>query len=136
MLGCVLHVAGETFDVHAFLAQSSLRPCQIQRHGGVRRRNGDYPLNVLSLNVSNADGKLSVEIVDALYFLAQHESELRRLQNFPGVTDLRLDFGYYPRDVVAQFEYFPPELLARVGSLGIGIELSLYHFAPESSVDR
>ncbi len=49
-----------------------------------------------------------------------------RLGCYPGVTDMRLDFGYYRRDVAAQFDYLPPDLLARAGKLGIGIELSLY----------
>jgi hypothetical protein len=40
----------------------------------------------------------------------------------------------YAREVAAQFDYLPPELLARAGSLGISIELSLYHVSPESTV--
>jgi hypothetical protein len=46
---------------------------------------------------------------------------------------MRLDFGCWFRDVAAQFEYLPPELLVRAGSLGIGIELSFYpKCAPEA----
>ena len=40
---------------------------------------------------------------------------------------MRLDFGYGRCPTAAvQCDYLPPELLALAGSLGIGIELSLY----------
>ena len=134
MPGCVLHVSGEHFDVDTFLAQSSLRPYRIHHRGEARRRAGVFPDSGLSLNISDADGQLPEEVSDSIRFLTEHESELRRLQSFPGVTDLRLDFGYYAREVAAQFDYLPPELLTRAGSLGIGIELSLYHVSPDSTV--
>ncbi len=134
MPGCVLHISGEHFDVDAFLSQSSLQPYRVHHRGEPSRRREVFSDSGLSLDISEADGQLSEEVSDAVRFLAEHESELRRLQSFPGVTDLRLDFGYYARDVAAQFDYLPPELLARAGSLGIGIELSLYHTSPESTV--
>lgn len=134
MPGCVLHVSGEHFDVDAFLARSSLRPGRVHHRGEARRRAGVFADSGLSLDVSDADGQLAVEVGDAIRFLTEHEAELRRLQSFPGVADLRLDFGYYARESVAQFDYLPPELLVRAGSLGIGIELSLYHVSPEPTV--
>ena len=134
MPGCVLHVTGEDFAVDAFLAESSLRPYRVHHRGETRRRAGVFPDSGLSLDISDVDGQLSEEVADAIRFLTEHEPELRRLQSFPGATDLRLDFGSYFREVAAQFDYLPPELLARAGSLGIGIELSLYHVSPESTV--
>ncbi len=92
-----------------------------------------FPQSGMRLNISDADGELAEEISDAFRFLAAHKCELERLRNFSGVSDVRLDFGYYRRAVVAQFDYFPPELLALAGNLGIGIELSLYSCASESN---
>ncbi len=40
--------------------------------------------------------------------------------DFP--VDLRID----RKRVMAQFDYFPPELVTRAGALGFGIELSIY----------
>ena len=40
--------------------------------------------------------------------------------DFP--VDLRID----RKNVMAQFDYFPPELVTRAGALGFGIELSVY----------
>src|SRR6185295_4997963 len=94
--------------------------------GDIARRSQHLTDSGLSLDVSSADGDFDAEIAVAIAFLSIHEAELRRLRDFPGVTDVRLDFGYYRRDVAAQCDYLPPELLARAGKLGIGIELSLY----------
>ena len=46
-----------------------------------------YTDSGLSLDVSSADGDLTAEISDAITFLTTHEAELRRLHEFPGVTD-------------------------------------------------
>ena len=126
MPGCVLRVSGDDFQVDAFLAGSNLRPFRVHHRGDTSRRSSLYTNSGLSLHVSSADGDLDAEISDAVAFLTTHEAELQRLHDFPGVTDLRLDFGYYQRNVAAQFDYLPPDLLARAGKLGIGIELSLY----------
>jgi hypothetical protein len=113
MPGCVFHVSGKDFRPNAFLADSPLHPYRVDDSG-------------FSADVSGADGDLKAEILDAIHFLTIHETELLRLRDFSGITDMRLDFGYYYRDVAAQFDYIPPDLIARAGRIGIGIELSLY----------
>ncbi|MBV9657320.1 MAG: hypothetical protein JO295_04335 [Verrucomicrobia bacterium] len=135
MPGCVLHVSGYDFDVDAFLASSNLRPYYIHHRGEIGRRSQRFTDSGFSLDVSAADGDFRAEATDAMAYLATHEAELQRLHDFPGVTDMRLDFGYYFRNVAVQVDYFPPDLLARAGRLGIGIELSLYVVSqPESTV--
>lgn len=126
MPGCILRISGENFKVSDFLADSSLRPYRVHHRGEISYRSHRFPHSGLSLDVSTADGDLKTEVADAIEFLSTHEAELLRLGCYPGVTDMRLDFGYYRRDVAAQFDYLPPDLLARAGKLGIGIELSLY----------
>lgn len=126
MPGCVLHARGDDFQVDAFLANSDLAPYSVHRRGGMSRRARCYTDSGLSLDISSADGDLDAEVADAISFLSAHEAELQRLKEFPGVTDIRMDFGFYRRDVAAQFEYLSPDLLLRAGKLGIGIELSLY----------
>ena len=126
MPGCVLRVSGENFMVNDYLADSSLQPYSVHQRGEIGRRSRRFPHSGLSLDVSTANGDFKTEVADAIQFLSTHEAELLRLRNFPGVTDMRLDFGYYRRDVAAQFNYLPPDLIARAGRLAIGIELSLY----------
>jgi len=49
-----------------------------------------------------------------------------RLVGFPGVENVSVDFGIEERDVAAQSERFPPNLLRMLGSLGIWLEFTLY----------
>ena len=82
----------------------------------------------MNIEVSTADfTKLKRQIRDAMFFLSRNRLALRRLARIAGVEELTLDFGVADRAVAAQFDYFPPELLAVAGSLGIGIEVSRYH---------
>lgn len=130
MPGCVFHASGEQFAVDVFLAESTLAPYKIYRRGEPTRRTAQpgrqHEDSGFSLLASAADGDLAAEGSDALLFLRTHASELARLAQFPGVTDLRLDFAYYRRKTLLQCDYLPPELLFLAGSLRIGIELSLY----------
>lgn len=97
----------------------------MHRKGEFNRKGKAYINSGFSLDVSESSN-LQTEISDAIAFLDQNESELKRLQNFPGVENMRFDFGHYQRAVIAQFDYFPPSLISRAGRLGIGIEISLY----------
>ena len=65
-------------------------------------------------------------MTDAVEFLTESAAEVRRLVAFPGVTGVVLDFGIAWRDVVAQSDQFPAELVRLAGSYGIALELSHY----------
>jgi len=115
----------------SFLEKSSFTPCAVYHKDEPRFRskpkgkvNDKSGLNV---SVSEADfADLQGQIEDAISFLKQNKSELKRLRQFLGVEGVCLDFGIKKRDVIAQYDYFPPELLYLAGGLGIGIELSQY----------
>lgn len=127
MPGCIFHATGENFAVDAFLRGGGLRPYQVMRRGEPVRRTGrTYAHSGLKIEVSEVDGILAEQVGDAIRFLAGNEAELVRLRAFPGVGDLRLDFGYHARDVALPCEYLPPEFLLLAGRIGVGVELSLY----------
>jgi hypothetical protein len=130
MPGCMFHASGEQFTVDAFLAESSLAPYCVYHRGepipSIAHLDRRREVSGLSLEASSADGDLEAECADVLQFLRTHAGELARLAQFPGVTDIRLDFAYYRRKTFLQCDYLPPELLLLAGSLRIGIELSLY----------
>jgi hypothetical protein len=131
-MGCVLRAAGDSFDVAAFLEQSSFRPQAVYRKGEtlpagmgtdrVRSASG-FDLTVSEAGLSDLDG----QIVDAIVFLDRHEEELRRLGSYAGVDVVSLDFAVARREMVAQTESFPPDLLWRAGALDIA--LSITHYA-------
>jgi hypothetical protein len=78
-------------------------------------------------DLSAADfSNLQSQIADAVQFVGQNRGELARLVGFPGVEDVSVDFGIEERDVAAQSERFPPNLLRMQGSLGICLEFTLY----------
>lgn len=80
---------GETFDVDAFLAQSSLRPDFIWQ------RMGNGPTNGLEILLGDAD-KITLlhqeEI--AVNYLKENRDELRVLASFRGVEALNLGLVY------------------------------------------
>ena len=76
----------------------------------------------VNVSVSKADfSDLSTQIQDAMQFLKTNEPFLKSLR-----VHGSLDFGIAARDVAAQTENFPPELLSLVGKLGFGLDVSIY----------
>ena len=53
-------------------------------------------------------------------------AELRRLGSFEGVEEVEIDFAVAWRDLAAQSDWFPPELLWRAGALDIALRVSHY----------
>lgn len=132
---CVLRVVGRELDAAGYLATSKLTAYKVFRAGEPRFLSnpgrGRHAVSGFSVAVSDPSGKdLRGQVEDAVAFLAQHEDELLTLRSTPGVEDVRLDFPVDlridRRNVMAQFEYLPPELIRRAGALGMGIELSIY----------
>lgn len=132
---CVLSVTGKQFDPDSFLAASGLSADTVFHAGEPRfpsqLAGKRFDVSGFRISVSRASGaNLSNQVSDAIRFLRDHEGTLARLKSTPGVDDMRLDFPVDLRidrkKVMAQFDYFPPELVSRAGALGFGIELSVY----------
>jgi hypothetical protein len=132
---CVLRVTGEHLDVDQQVAVSGLTPDNVFRVGEPRRMlqpDGErYGESGFTVEVSRGSwSSLDEQVNDAIRFLKQHEHALTKLRGDPGVDDMRLDFRIDLRidrkTVMAQFDYFPPELVSRAGALGLGLEISVY----------
>jgi hypothetical protein len=131
-MSCVLRARGANFAVDEFLSRSTLRPIVIARRGqpqypGIstaRAIPNDSGFHAVASEADFSDVK--VQITEAIYFLQKNESELARLIAFPGVERVSLDFGIAEREVAAQSESFPPELLRIAGNLGVWIEFTMY----------
>jgi hypothetical protein len=125
---CVLRVRGSSFAVDEFLAGSSLQPITVF-HRGERQSSKSRPMTASGFHadISTADfSNLQGQIADAVRFVEQNQDELVRLVGFPGVENVSVDFGIEERDIAAQSERFPPNLLRLLGSLGIWLEFRLY----------
>lgn len=126
-MSCILRAGGKDFDPDAFLADSALTDAVVHRRGENLPGAGEVTRPSFNVTVSDAGmDDLDVQIDEAIAFLDRHEDELRRLGRYEGVEDVTIDFGIKWRDVVAQFDWFPPELLWRAGALDIGLCVSHY----------
>ena len=108
-----------------FLSGSSLEPDAIFRSGAPQfpaSQPGGPKLTASGFNVVVSEAgfsDLQAQIANAIHFIEQNEVELARLLTFPGIEGVTLDFGIEEREVAAQSERFPPNLLSIVGNLGI-----------------
>ena len=138
-MSCVLRARGTNFAVDEFLSTSTLKPIVVARRGQPL-----YPNSPPGSTIPNASGfhavaseadfsQLQVQVGDAVRFLEQNHTELARLVAFPEVERVSLDFGIEERDVAAQSECFPPDLLRIAGSLGIWLEFTLYPYQESES---
>ena len=139
-MGCVLRAIGTEFDVDAFLKDSPLSTEPAFRRGEPRvpgLPNGPArAASGFNVAVSQAGlDDLSAQVEDALRFLDENEDELRRLAAFPGVEEVCLDFAVRRRDVVAQSDLLPAELLWRAGALDIDLVLTHYAIS-EAAAER
>ena len=132
---CVLRVAGKQLDVDRHLAVSGLTADRVFRAGEPRwisQPDGKrYEMSGFTVEVSRGSwSNLDEQARDAIGFLKRHEAPLSKLRAAPDVEDMRLDFRVDLRidrqKVMAQFDYFPPELVSRAGALGLGLEISIY----------
>ena len=127
MPGCVLRASGDEFVPGEFLSRSSFNACNVFLMGESRGRSSTWTTSGFTVEVSSASGEeLGKQVEDALEFLNRNRDELNRLADMRGLTDLRLDFGVNRKSVYVQSSYLPPELLKVAGSMGIGIEISIY----------
>jgi hypothetical protein len=128
----MLRVSGADLDVDALLNGCEIEPVVVWRKGEPRSPASQptgkvHSFSGANFEVSGADfSELKLQIADALVFLREHESFVRRLRSFPGVEELCLDFGSDIRPPGWCSFSFPPELLVAVGSAGVSLVLSVY----------
>jgi len=131
-MSCILRVSGSSLDVVGLAAALPLKPYRLDRKGerrGSRSRsaNAASDLACAHYDVSVKDlAPLDLQVADAVRFLSQNRDTLLAMRHFPGVDACLLDFGVEWRDTFTHTDRLPPELLAIVGSLGFGIDISHY----------
>lgn len=132
---CVLRVIGLKFDPQRAVASSTLEPYSVYRVGDPQYPSlPEGPKHYWSgFKVEVSDGSrenLSDQVPDAIAFLKKHRRALAKLQRTRGIEDIRLDFAVDLRidrkKTLAQFDYFPPKLVALAGAVGCGLEISIY----------
>jgi hypothetical protein len=137
-MSCVLRAIGESFDVDAFLGDSAFSRAKTfhrrEPRSGDAGEVGESGPSGFNLPVSDAGmDELERQIQDAANFLREHEEELRRLSRFPGLEAVCLDFAIRRRDVPAQTDVFPADLLWQTGALDIDLVVTHYAVDDDSN---
>ncbi len=125
----VFVASGLNFDVDRYLAGSPFKAMTVFRKGDIPPKNNpgrkprpDSGFVVLISGDQQLD--LNQQLKEALAFLDQHEAELKVVRG-AGVDNMLLDLGVQVGDKVQQAQYLPPELIAAMGRLGMGLIFSV-----------
>jgi hypothetical protein len=137
-MSAVLRAFGADFDVDAFLAGCTLPVCAVKRRGepvfpASQPDGRQHKQSAVHVSVSDADfGEFPRQVEEATAFLRAEPDQVRRLCEWPGVEGVTLDFGIAWRDVAAQSDHLPAELVRLAGALGLALEVSHYPVSNES----
>lgn len=126
---CVFVASGLDFDVDLYLATSPFKPMAVFRKGDVPPKNNPEnkprPDSGFVLLISgNRTAGLNQQLRDVLEFFNRHEVELHNIRN-AGVDNMLLDLGVEVTGKPQQAEYLPPEIIATLGRLSMGLMFSV-----------
>lgn len=127
---CVLRISGVEFAVDDFVSTSDLTSDPdifSVWHKGDSRRKGTCEDSGFILDICEVESEgLKGQTEKVTAFLSEHYDEMKRLMEIPGVERGILDFATAKREVAAQVDFFPAELVRLAGSLNLELMLSQY----------
>ncbi len=124
-MSCVLRINGNKLEFDNLLTLLH-EPEAIFRKG---EKHGSRVIQKNSANylISDADfDNFVAQKRDAISYLSHNSTVLKKAMSLPGIEGACLDFAVEEKDTFTQSNYLEPELLKFAGTLGIGIEISLY----------
>jgi hypothetical protein len=132
---CVLRISGAEFAVDDFVSTSDLtsdRDAFTVWHKGEPLRDKSREDSGFILDICDVGSKgLKAQIEKVTAFLSNHYGEIKKLMETQGVESGVLDFAIAKRNVAAQFDRFPADLIRLAGGIGLEIELSQYAIAED-----
>lgn len=135
-MSCILRVGGTSLDIDALLSSCSLTPRTQWRRGEERTAGGKvFSTSGANFVASEADFEaFDIQVADAIAFLREHVTQLRRLAAFGGVDAATLDFAVsIYEDTMVRSCSLSPELVRLAADVGLGLELSFYACKHEAS---
>lgn len=132
-MSCYLWIAGDEFDVDAFLKQTGLEAFDIRHKGQPKYADRADKMiakrNSCSLGISDAGfGAFQQQVDDAISYLAKHYEQLKYIVGYTGVEYADIQFGMYGTpDKPVQSVYYPPELVQLAGQLGLSLDVAIYN---------
>ena len=128
-MSCVLRAGGKEFDVDEFIKGTTLLPCAVFRKGElIGSKNLKCSVSGLNIEISSASfDNFDKQIKDAVKFLKENKREITKLIKAEGLDGTpELDFAVNRSDAFTLSYCFPADLVALVGSMGLGIRISQY----------
>ncbi len=126
MAVCVLVASGPEFEVDEYLRESPFQPQQVYHKGELPAGTNPEPEPLaesgFALLVGQEDYPELVELV--VQALDYWDEELHELSN-AGAEKLVLDFGIAEESLVQHPHYLPPELIAAMNRLEMGLVFSV-----------
>lgn len=133
----MLFVAGESFDVDAFLADSRWKERARVFRKGTKTGLSRIPLSTRSgfgLPVGDELEELPQQMDAASDFLTRDADELSRLADLPPAIEMELRFGvYWHRDSICIPLTLPRDLVGAAGKVGLSISVFVYGAADAES---
>jgi hypothetical protein len=131
---CLLRVSGPQVDPARVLIGTTLLPDRVYHAGDPifpsRPEGRRHVLSGFSVVVADTTPTdLQSQVARALAFLDRHATDILAIHESDMTPDIRLDFPVRlraGREVAAQFESFPADLVRRAGALGVGLAISIY----------
>jgi len=122
MGACVFVATGLKFDVDGYLKISPFKPVSVFRRGEIPSKDR-VPRPDSGFVVLVGEGEVSDVAEAALAFLSHHDRDIQTMRG-GGVDNLLFDFGVERTGKIQESHYLRPELIARMGQLGMGLIFS------------
>lgn len=119
---CVFVASGLRFDVDGYLQTSSFKPMSVFRKGEIPGKESTARPDS-GFVVLVCEGPVIEQAQSALSFLSRHEPDFQAMRQH-GMDNLLLDFGVERTGKIQESHYLPPELIARMGQLRLGLIFS------------
>jgi hypothetical protein len=129
---CLLRASGKHFDVDAFIKKYKLQPCLVYHRGEPKSQSKPkkykWPDSGINVPVSNASFEnYRRQIRDAIQFLINNKTEIKKLIKFKGVESVEIDFPTSnDRNKFIQDYFIPAELITLACQLGLELRISEY----------
>jgi hypothetical protein len=125
---CVLVASGAEFDVDRFLRDSPFKPHVVYHKGEIPAKDnpGGKPLTDSGFVLLVAQVEYPQLIEQVYRALVSLNKEFQRLKD-AGANKILLDFGITDKSLAQRSQFFFPELLSAMSSLGMGLVVSVVH---------
>jgi hypothetical protein len=122
-VGCTLQAYGTNFEPDVFLSESNFSQDEIQFKGELLYPSAleifDTPFLLISMSEAS---ELPLQIKEATLFLKHHLDDLKKLQSYPNVENVLIQFMIEQDESVCNSQNFPAEfsdLCLEIGIQGV-----------------